>query len=201
MAATPAVRTETGFPAPEVVRPRTVVIGTVFATAAAVMAFTALVAIYVLRRAETLASGAEWFPEDSLELGPPGMVLSTLVLSVVTVHWAVSAIGDDDRVNAFWALGLTTLFGAAVFNQLWFIISDTGFSVDGGEAQFLFFVLNGAFVVFLIGAVVFVAVTFFRALAGGYGHDRTGDVVSAAIFWDTVVVMWAITWYVIYVTK
>lgn len=197
---TPAVA-ESAYPAAEVVRPRTVVLGTVFASAAAVMAFVGLVAIYVLRRAETLADGAEWFPDGSLELGPPGMVLATLVLSVFTVHWAVEAIGADDRVNAYWALGLTTLFGAAVFNQLWFILSDVGFSVDGGEAEFLFLVLNGTFIAFLIAAVVFLAVIFFRALAGGYGHDRTADVVSAAIFWDTVVALWAITWYVLYVTK
>lgn len=191
----------TALPAPDLVRPRTVVIGTLFATGAALMMFFALIAIYVVRRAETLDAGREWFPEGSIELGPPGFVFATLILSVFTIQWAVSAMKAGDRTNTFWALAITAMFGAAVFNQVWFILSETGFSVDGGEAQFLFLVVNGTFAVFMIGAVVFVALTFIRALAGQFSARQSDGIVAAAMFWNAVVAMWAITWYVIYITK
>ena len=172
-----------------------------FASAAAFMLFAGVVGIYVLERAEARDVGAEWFGEGAVQLGPSGFIFWTLVLSVFTVQWAVQAVSTDDRVNAYVALGLTALFGAAIFNQLWFIINDTGFASAAGTAEYLFFVVNGTFIVFLIAAVAVVALTFVRALAGQFGPRRAEAVSSAAVFWDTVVLMWAIVYYLVYITK
>ena len=193
--------TTTGLPAPAAARPRTVLVGTMFASAASTMLFLGVIAVYVLRRAEARDAGAEWFPEGVVELGPSGFIFWTLVLSVFTVQWAVQAVNADDRVNAYVALGLTALFGAAVFNQMWFIINDTGFALAANEAQFLFFVVNGTFIVFMIAAVVFVALTFVRALTGQFGPRKADGVAAAAMFWHTVVFMYSVAWYVVYVTK
>lgn len=191
----------TALPAPELVRPRTLVVGTLFATAASLMMFLGLIAVYVLRRAETLDRGQEWFEDGSIEMGPASFIFWTLILSVFTLQWAVTSMKNDDRSHAFWALGLTALFGAAVFNQLWFILTETGFSVDGGEAQFFFVVINGTFAVFMIGAVAFVALTFVRALLGQFSSRQADGIEAAALFWYGTVAMWSIAWYVLYVTK
>ena len=191
----------TGLPAPEITRPRSLMVGTMFACAAAFMFFLAVIGIYVLERAEFRDAGVEWFPEGVVELGPSGFIFWTFILSIFTVQWAVQAINADDRINAYVALALTGLFGAAIFNQLWFIINDTGFALATDNPQFLFFVVNGTFIVFLIAAVVFVAFTFIRALAGQFGPRRAEAVSSAALFWNTVVFMWAIVYYLIYITK
>lgn len=191
----------TGLPAPEVVRPRTTLVGTMFASAASFMVFVGVVVIYILERADARALGQEWFPQGTVELGPSGFVFWTLLLSVFTVQWAVQAINNDDRPHAFVALAITGLFGAAVFNQMWFIINDVGFALAANRAQFLFFVVNGTFIVFLIGAVVFLALTFLRALAGQFGPKRSDAVASAALYWHTVVFMYSIVWYVVFVTK
>ena len=119
----------TGLPAPEVSRPRTLLVGTMFGTAAAFMFFCGVVGIYVLERAAARDAGVEWFPAGVVELGPSGFIFWTFILSVFTVQWAVQAINADDRINAYVALALTGLFGAAIFNQLWFIINDTGFAI------------------------------------------------------------------------
>jgi heme/copper-type cytochrome/quinol oxidase subunit 3 len=193
--------TTTGLPAPETARPRTFLVATMFASAAAFMVFAGVVVVYIRERAAARDAGAEWFPDGVIQLGAPGFILATLLLSVVTVQWAVQAINADDRMNAYVAMGLTALFGGAVFNQLWFVIGDTGFALDGSAAEFLFFVVNGTFIAFLIGAVVFLAITFLRALIGSYGPRRAEAVAGAAFYWHTVVAMWAIAWYVIYVTK
>ena len=191
----------TGLPAPEITRPRSLLVGTMFSCAAAFMFFCGVIGVYILERAEARDEGVEWFPEGVVELGPSGFIFWTLVLSVFTVQWAVQAINADDRINAYVALALTGLFGAAIFNQMWFIINDTGFALAADNAQFLFFVVNGTFIVFLIVAVAFVAFTTVRALAGQFGPRRAEAVSSAALAWNTVVFMWAIVYYLIYITK
>jgi len=195
--------------APRLVRPRTVIVGTMFASAAAAMMFMGLIGIYLVERADARAAHDEWFASGSIEMGPPGFVLATLILSVFTIQWALQAIQANDRINAYVALAITALFGAAVFNQLWFIIGDSGFTLAGSgaagpaaqQAQFLFFVLNGTFAVFLIAAVAFLFLTFLRALVGQYSPLQSDGIAAAAMFWNTVVAMWAIIWFVVYVTK
>lgn len=189
--------TTTGLPSAEVTRPRTVLVATMFASAAAFMAFAGVLLVYINER----ASAETWFPDGVIELGPAGFIFATLILSIFTVQWAVQAVNADDRINAYVALALTGLFGAAVFNQLWFIINDTGFALNGSNAEFLFFVVNGTFAAFMISAVAFIALTFIRALIGQFGPRKADGVAAAAFYWNTVVAMWSIAWYVIYVTK
>ena len=193
--------TTTQLAAPAIRRPRTVLVGTMFASGAALMTYFGVLAVYVSERAAARDAGEEWFPEGVIELGPSGWIFWTLVLAAFTVQWAVQAIRNDDRPNAYIALALTGMFGAAVFNQLWFIINDTGFALAGSNAEFLFFLVNGTFVAFLLVAVVFVTLTFLRALIGQFGPRKADGVAAAAFYWNTVVAMWAIAWYVVYVAK
>ena len=189
------------LPAPALRRPRTVMVGTLFASAAAAMVYFGILAIYVARRAETRELGLEWFPEGVVELGPSGWIFWTLVLAAFTVQWAVQAIRNEDRANAFVALAITAMFGAAIFNQLWFIINDTGFALTGTEGQFMFFVVIGTYITFLIGAVLFLAVTTLRALFGQFGPRQDDGVAAAAMFWHTVSIMYWVIWIAVFVTK
>lgn len=191
----------TTLPAAEAVRPRTVVVASVLATGATFMGFLGLIAIYLRRRSTAMSAGQEWFPEGAVELGPAGMMLITLALSVVTMQWAVQAVRDDDRPHGFIALGLTLLFGAAVLNQFWFVYQNTGFTIDGSEAQLLFYVVTGAFIIALVAAMLFVALTSLRALAGQLNSRHIDGVQAAAVFWHSVVLMYGLVWYVIFVTK
>ena len=177
--------TTTRFLPAQINRPRSLLVSTVFGCAAAFMFFLSVVAVYVRERARARHETMEWFAEGTVELGPSGFVFWTLVLSVFTVQWAVQAINAEDRVNAYVALALTTLFGVAIFNQLWFIINDTGFALAASNAEFLFFVIHGTFIVFLIAAVLFITFTFVRALAGQFGPKRAEAVSAAAVFWHT----------------
>ena len=47
----------------------------------------------------------------------------------------------------------------------------------------------------------FVAFTFLRALTGQFGPKKADGVAAAALYWHTVVGMWSIAWYLVYVTK
>lgn len=189
------------LPAPTLRRPRTVLVGTLFASGAAAMIYFGLLALYISARAEARETGLEWFPEGVIELGPSGWIFWTFWMSSFTVQWAVQAIQNQDRPNAYVALALTGLFGVAVLNQLWFIINDTGFALDAAEAQFLFFVMNGSFITFLILAMAFLFLTALRAMFGQYSPRQNDGVPAAAMFWHTVAAMYWITWIAIYVTK
>ena len=189
------------LPAPALRRPRTVMVGTLLASGAAAMIYFGLLALYLAARADARALGVEWFPEGVVELGPSGWISWTFWMSVFTVQWAVQAIQNDDRPNAYVALGITALFGAAVLNQLWFILNDTGFTLDGSQAEFMFFVMNGTFITFLILAMGFLFLTTLRAMFGQYSPRQNDGVPAAAMFWHTVAAMYWITWIAIYVTK
>ena len=187
--------------APALRRPRTVMVGTLFAASASFMVFVGILALYLSRRAEARSAGIEWFPEGVIELGPSGWIFWTLVLVSFTIQWAVQAIDNDDRPHAYVALAITMMFGAAVFNQLWFIINDTGFALANSEAELLFFVLIGTYVVFLILAMGFLVLTSLRALFGQYRYRQNDGVGAAAMYWHAVSVMYWVTWIAIFVTK
>lgn len=191
----------TALPAAEATRPRTVVVGVLLGTGAVFVAFVALVAVYVQQRQQALAAGQEWFPSGSIEMGPAGMMMMTLALSIVTVQWAVQAARTEDRPHGFIALGVTLMFGAAVVNQFWFVYQDTAFAIDGGRAELLFYAVTGSFIAMLIGAMAMLTVATIRSLMGPFGRELAHGVQASAIYWHMCVLCYFLVWYVVFITK
>ena len=191
----------TALPAAEATRPRTVVVGALLATGATFIVFAALVSVYVQQRQAALAAGQEWFPAESIELGPAGMMMMTLALSMVTVQWAVQAARTEDRPHGFIALGVTLLFGAAVVNQFWFVYQDTAFVIDGGRAELLFYAVTGSFIAMLVGGMAMLAVTTIRSLMGPFGRELAHGVQAAAVYWHMCVLCYFLVWYIVFITK
>src|SRR5262245_8065289 len=104
-------------PAAPLPRPRTLFVGTAFATAAVLMYFAGLFGVYLQQPSASLAEGNAWLPKGTIPLPPGSMMMVTMVMSAVTMQWAVYAIARDDRMRSYLALGLTALFGVAVINQ------------------------------------------------------------------------------------
>ena len=78
------------------------------------MVFIGLIGIYLTSRSDVIGSGSTWLPEGStIPLQQPNTMFMTLLMTVVTMQWAVSAISKNDRVNAYLALGLTLMLGIA----------------------------------------------------------------------------------------
>jgi len=188
-------------PAPEPVRPRTVLIGASFATAAVVMAFIALFARYFDLRSSTRAMGQTWIEPGTIPLVPGGMMMFTLLMSCVTVLWAQFAIRDGDRAHAILALSLTGLFGAAVINQTAYLYTEMGLPIDDGPAALMIYVITGAHLVATAIGIVFLAVLAFRALAGQYTGRQNDGIVAAVIYWYALVAVYSVIWYGIYIVK
>ncbi len=191
----------TALPAAGPTRPRTLTVGVLFGTAATFVAFCALVAIYTQQRQTIRASGGEWFAPGTLEMGPAGMMMMTLTLSVVTAQWAVQAARDNDRPHGFIALGVTLMFGAATLNQFWFVYQDTGLAIDDSVAALMFYVVTGSFLVMLVVAMAMMTVTTLRALLGSFGRELAHTVQASALFWHSMVVCYFLVWYVVFITK
>jgi heme/copper-type cytochrome/quinol oxidase subunit 3 len=183
-------------------RPRVLLIGTALASAACVMAFAGLIGIYLSSRASALAEGTPWVPEDAtIPLTPGTMALFTLLLSLVTMQWAVHAVGHNDRPHALLALGITVLFGACSINAVTFLFTQANIGVRGTTMGVLFYVISGAHIAMTAAGLVFAGVMTIRTVGGEYaGRDREG-IVAAALFWYVTVVLYAVVWYTIYVTK
>jgi len=189
-------------PAPPVQRPRVLVVGSAFASAAAVMVFVALIGVYLSQRADTLLAGEAWLPQGlDIPLQQPTTMLFTLAMSVVTMQWAVSAVSNDDRINSYIALGTTLLFGVATVVMTTYLWSLMGADVSADPQAVLIYAITGGHVVMLVVAMAFVALMAFRALAGGFSARQHDGVTAAAIFWYAMVAVYALIWISIYVTK
>ncbi len=188
-------------PAPRPVRPRVLLVGTALAVSAIVMLFAGLIGTYLATRSDVLASGREWLPDGTIPLTPGTMAFITFGLSVITMHWAVYAVGNNDRQHAYLALGLTILFGVCVINATSFLYTQMDLGVASSSAAVLIYVITGAHLAMVIAALVYAALMTFRTLGGEYaGRDREG-IVAAALFWYATIAVYAAIWYAIYVTK
>jgi heme/copper-type cytochrome/quinol oxidase subunit 3 len=188
-------------PPPVLPRPRTIFVGTAFATGAVLMFFAGLFGLYVQARHDALASGETWIESGTISLVPGGMMMLTMAMSVVIMQWAVYAIARDDRPHAYLALGLTGLFGVSVITQTVYLYNRMGFVIDETVPALFVYVITGAHLVMLVVAMIFAGLMAFRALAGQFSSRQADGLASAALFWHAMVAVYAVVYYVIYVTK
>ena len=187
-------------PAPH--RPRLLFVGTAFSAAAVVMAFMGLLGIYIKVRAETIAGGTTWLPEGvTIPLTAPNVAFATLLMSVVTMQWAIYAVGNRDRTNAYVALGLTILLGAAFANSTAYLYSQMGLVIADSVVGVLIYAISGAHLILTIGALLYLGVVTLRALGGEYTPRDHEGMSSAALFWYATVGVYALIWYIIFITK
>ncbi len=188
-------------------RPRTMLIGSALGAAASIMVFGGLFGIYVSLRqnneflVESGRGGTLWFPDLAVQIAPGTMMLFTSWISAFTISWAIQAIKADDRRNAYIALGLTLLMGAAIMNQAVFAIQDFGVPIDRSLASLMFYVLYGSFIAFLAIAMGFVLLMTIRAVAGQFDSKNADGIQAAAIYWYSTVIIYAVLWYTITITK
>ena len=189
-------------PAPPVQRPRVLVVGSAFAAAASFMVFIGLIGVYLAARADVINSGSAWLPKGvAIPLQQPNTMFITLIMTVFTMQWAVSAISKNDRVNAYLALGLTLMLGIATIvmtTYLWYLMK---LDVASGVQGVLIYTITGAHIVMLVLAMLFVALMALRALGGQFTARQHDGITAAAVYWYAMVAVYALIWISIYVTK
>jgi len=189
-------------PAPPA-RPRVVVIATAFAAGGCLAFFVAIVGLYLTMRAAANAAGQAWIPEDAvIPMPQPNVMLFALLMSSVTMHWAVWAIKRDDRPHAYLALGITGLFGFAILNMAAYLYSLMHLDAAAPTPMpLLTYTITGAHLLMLVAALVFGALMAFRALGGQFNARQHDGIAAAELFWHAQVIVFMFIWYAIYITK
>lgn len=192
-------------PPPPARRPRLLLVGTSFAAAASVAAFGALLGVYFSLRSDWMALERAWLPEGStIPLSPGNMGMITLVMSLVSVQWAVHAGSRRDRPHAYQALGLTVLLGIAHVVQIAFLWTQWDLPLNAAEPTFqavLIYTIIGLHIAMVAGALIFLTLMMLRSLGGQFtGRDVEG-LSAAALYWWVTVAVYAVLWYGILIVK
>jgi len=189
-------------PPPVPTRPRVLLVGTVFASAACVMFFVGLMGVYLQLRSLGRLHGGTWLPQAvHIPLTQPNVMLFTLLMSSVTVQWAVWAAKDDDRRHLYLAIGVSLLLAFAFINQAAYLYSLMGLDVHGNQQSVLIYTITGAQIAMLVIAMVFLVLMGFRALVGEQTSRQHDGISAAAIFWHATSIVYLLIWFAIYVTK
>jgi heme/copper-type cytochrome/quinol oxidase subunit 3 len=192
-----------GAEPPPVTRPRVLLVGTAFVCAAIAMLFAGLIGTYLTFRTKAIADVGSWLPADVIvPLTQPNMMMLTMVLSVFTIQWSVSAIKNDDRPNTYLALAVSLLLAFALIVEEGYLFSLMKWNLAAAAAPAsLVYAITGTHLAMLISAMVFVILMGFRALAGQFTSRQHDGIAAAALYWHVMVAIYALIWFVIFVTK
>jgi len=188
--------------APPPRRPRVLLLGSAFGAVASALTVLALLAVYLQVRADNLAGGETALPEGvTLPLTPGNMGMVTLLMSAITMAWAVDALRKGDRPHAYLALGLTLLFGVAFINGTVYLYQQLAMAPTSAPIAGLLYAVTGAHLLMVVVAMLFAAVMAFQALGGQLtGRDAEG-MSAAALYWYAAIAVYAVLWYAVYITK
>jgi heme/copper-type cytochrome/quinol oxidase subunit 3 len=204
MAATltePVAALPSAAPPPPVSRPRVLLVGTAFASAVSIMLFVGLIGIYLSVRTTLISDVGTWLPAGLvIPLVQPNMMMFTLLLSSLMMQWAVSAIKNDDRTNTYLAIGVTLLLAFAFLVEYGYLFSLMKLSMASQQGV-LIYALTGANIAMTIVAMIFLILMGFRALAGQFTSRQHDGIAAAAIYWHSMVAVYALIWFVVFITK
>ena len=177
-------------PAPEPGRRNVVLVGTLVAAAGIVALVGALLGGYLSARDVAKADNVVWPPEGTAL--PNVALLVTyigLLLSSFTAQWAHSAIRQDDRKQAYWALGATAVLAACFLNGITFVWSKLGLEAGSGPY---------ADHVYAVTVTHFVLVIGFRIFGGQLGRSESELVLSSVVIWHVVVAAGVVIWWTLW---
>jgi heme/copper-type cytochrome/quinol oxidase subunit 3 len=190
------------LPAAPPPRPRVLLVGTALTATAVAAAILGMVALYAELRTQYLTSESSWLPEDTaLPLTPGNVAFVSLLMSGITVAWAVYALRNEDRSHAYFALFWTMIFGVAAIVDTAYLWQQMHLGIADSPQAVLIYGITGAHVAMIGAGLLFMLVMGFRALGGQLTGRAAEGVNAAALFWYVTIAVYAVVWYAIYITK
>jgi len=191
-----------GAPAAPIARPRVLVIASGFAAAATGTYFMGLIGVYLTLRSVAVRDLLAWMPPDAkIPLTQPNIMMFTLIMSVVTMQWAVWAVKRDDRHNTYLALLVTLVLGFAFVNMAAYLYSVMGLDIAASKVAVLIYAITGSHVLMVVAAMAFIVLMGFRALGGQFTSRQHDGISAAALFWHANVAVFFVIYLVIYIFK
>lgn len=183
-------------PAPQ----RQVLVGMSLAIVAMFMLTGSMLAIWALQRDNAIDAEGAWLPSGvTVPEVPTNVMLVAFIGICVFAQWAVWSAHRNDRGHAVFALACTALVALLVINAQAFVYYEMGIAIGDGTYAVMFYALTGLFVALMIVGLLITTVAAFRYIGG-----RTGDqeiLVSHALYWYAMSVVYAAIWFLVYVTK
>jgi heme/copper-type cytochrome/quinol oxidase subunit 3 len=185
-------------------RPRSQFVATGFAVAAGSMMMAGAIGWYMARRHQVASPGlhGNWIPEGVAIPSPQlDYALLTLLLSVVTAHWALYASRRSDRGHTWLAIATTIFLGLAFINMVMYSLNRMDLEIGSGEWANLAFAVTGLSLALAVVGLFYIGLMALRSLGGNMGRNGSAPLGAAVFFWDFVALAWAVTWYAVYVVK
>jgi cytochrome c oxidase subunit III len=190
----------------------TALLGMLLFIGSEVMFFAGLFAAYFNARA---AAQPNWPPEglqhviDPFPSAPipflPVIATTVLVLSSVTMQYALWRIRKGDRTGMNRALALTLIMGIAFLGAQAIdyiaLVDHEGFGINSGIYGTLFFTMTGFHGAHVFGGVVGIAVILLRGLAGQFSARHHIAVEAVSAYWHFVDVVWIFLFLTLYFLK
>jgi cytochrome c oxidase subunit III len=164
----------------EVPRPRgTANVAVALFVAGDFMVLCALVAGYYAVRAQAF----KW-PPVGLGTYLPTMVAITILMTAVTLQWAIWAIRHNDQRTCLAALGVTIFFALAVLNGQWYALAHLHFGPAAHTYGTFVYLLTGFHMVNVIAGIIVLATMLGRTVGGEFDADDHDSLTAAAVFWQ-----------------
>jgi heme/copper-type cytochrome/quinol oxidase subunit 3 len=178
----------------EAPRPRAIAnIATGLFVAGDFMALCALVAAYYALRSQSF----EW-PPVGLGTYLPTMIAITMVMTAVTVQWAIWSIRHNDQRTTLAALGISIFLALAILNGQWYELAHLKFGPEAHAYGAFVYLLTGFHMVNVIAGIVVLGMALARTVGGEFNADDHETLTAVAIFWQFVNVAGLVTFAVLY---
>ena len=174
-------------------------LATMFLIAAEVMLFAGLISAFLVLR----MGAAVWPPplQPRLPVAVTGVNTLVLLASSVAVIGAVRAMRRGALVPVGTRLGLAALLGTtflAVQGYEWIRLVGFGLTVASGAYGGTFYTLIGAHALHVVGALVWLALTYRLVRRGRLTQTRHAGLRACAMYWHFVVALWPILYVAVY---
>ena len=189
-----APETSTGSSVPTSTGPSALSVGVVVWLASELMFFAGLFAGWFSLR----SANEVWPPDDvHLAVGRTAAATVVLIVSSLTMHFAVVAAERDDRARTIRWLAVTGALGAAVLVNLGLEYAELEFSMSTHAYGSIFYLMTGFHGLHLFGGILFM-VAVAGLLSGRSKAPAAPSVEVCAYYWHFVDVVWVAMFATIY---
>ena len=163
------------------------------------MFFAGLIGAFLVFR----LSATIWPPpfQPRLPVGVTGVNTVILLLSAFTMRRTLTCVRLANPGKAVRLLGLTAILGVvflAVQGYEWLRLIQFGLTVSSSVYGGLFYTLIGFHALHVLGALIWLAVVFARAIKGRYSAQHHLGLQTCAMYWTFVVALWPALYGLVY---
>jgi cytochrome c oxidase subunit 3 len=177
----------------------TALLGMILFICSEVMFFAGLFAVYFSVR----ASHRTWPPEGfDIEVLPlAAMATTILLISSLSMQWAVWRIRRGDRTGMNRALVVTIILGVTFLCIQLYDYTTLGFGLNSEIYGSMFYTMTGFHGAHVFGGVLGLSLTLMRGVAGQFSARHHVAVEAISIYWHFVDVVWIALFSTLYLVR